>query len=167
MGNILLMSSPGKPLFDVGTGPEPPIRAFRLVLLLAQRLRYLMDERLRPDGLTTGQAALLTTVLALGRPSLTEAAAVLGSTHQNVAQLVAALTRKGLLRIDPDPADRRRRRLVATEANEEYWRNRDDDDHAAVADWFGALSEAELAVLCELAERLLADLTSRVPPADA
>jgi DNA-binding MarR family transcriptional regulator len=158
------MSSPGKPLFEVGaagTDLTPPVRAFRLVLQLAQRLRYLMDERLRPDGLTTQQAALLTVVVALGRPTLTEAAAVLGSTHQNVAQVVAALTRKGLLRIEPDPADRRRRRLVATEANEEYWRNRDDADHAAVADWFGVLSEAEIAVLSGLAERLLADLAPR------
>ena len=164
------MSSSGKPLFDVGAGTtdlEPPVRAFRLMLLLAQRLRYLMDERLRPDGITTQQAALLTAVLALGRPTLTEAAAVLGSTHQNVAQLVAALTRKGLLRVEPDPADRRRRRLVATEANEEYWRNRDDGDHAAVADWFAALRGDEIVVLCNLTERLLADLDPRVPPAPA
>jgi DNA-binding MarR family transcriptional regulator len=160
------MSSSGKPLFDVGadsTDLEPPVRAFRLVLLLGQRMRYLMDERLRPDGLTTQQAALLTAVLALGRPTLTEAAAALGSTHQNVAQLVAALTRKDLLRVESDPADRRRRRLVATEANGEYWRNRDDGDHAAVADWFGALRPAEIVTLCELAERVLADLAARRP----
>jgi DNA-binding MarR family transcriptional regulator len=142
---------------------EPPVRAFRLVLLLGQRLRYLMDERLRPDGLTTQQAALLTAVLALGRPTLTEAATVLGSTHQNVAQLVAALSRKRLLRVEPDPADRRRRRLVATEANEHYWRDRNDGDHTAVADWFGALSTAEIGTLCGLAERVLADLATRPP----
>ncbi|GIG91878.1 MarR family winged helix-turn-helix transcriptional regulator [Plantactinospora endophytica] len=159
------MSSSGKPLFETGAtgaGLEPPVRAFRLVLLLAQRLRYLMDERLRPDGLTTQQAALLTVVLALGAPALSEAAAALGSTHQNVAQLVTALTRKGLLRVEPDPADRRRRRLVATEANTEYWRDRDDADHAAVADWFGALREDEIRVLCGLVERLLTDLAPRV-----
>ncbi|MBF9132423.1 MarR family transcriptional regulator [Plantactinospora sp. S1510] len=160
------MSSSGKPLFDGGADSadlEPPVRAFRLVLLLGQRMRYLMDERLRPDGLTTQQAALLTAVLALGRPTLTEAAAALGSTHQNVAQLVAALTRKGLLRVESDPADRRRRRLVGTEANAEYWRNRDDDDHSAVADWFAALRPAEIVLLCELAERVLADLADRRP----
>ncbi|MFC6022443.1 MarR family winged helix-turn-helix transcriptional regulator [Plantactinospora solaniradicis] len=164
------MSPSGKPLFDVGADSadlEPQVRAFRLVLLLGQRLRYLMDERLRPDGLTTQQAALLTAVLALGRPSLTEAAAVLGSTHQNVAQLVAALTRKGLLQVEADPADRRRRRLVATEANGEYWRNRNDGDHAAVADWFSALRPAEIVTLCELAERVLADLADRRPASPA
>src|SRR6266508_3990415 len=58
-GNILHMSS-----------APPPVRAFRTVLLLAQTLRYLMDDRLRADGLTTQQAALLTVVAGLGRPSL-------------------------------------------------------------------------------------------------
>lgn len=74
-----------------------------------------MDDRLRADGLTTQQAALLTAVRSLGTPALTEAAAALGTTHQNTAQLVAALERKGMLRTEPDPADKRRR-LVPTEA---------------------------------------------------
>ena len=49
-----------KPLFNVGADSKlaPPILAFRALLLVAQRLRYLMDERLRAAGLTTQQAAL-------------------------------------------------------------------------------------------------------------
>ena len=137
-----------------GLGPGSPItpsvRAFRAVLLLAQRLRYLMDERLRPDGLTTQQAALLTAVIALDSPTMGAAAAALGTTHQNTAQLVAALERKGLLAVEPDPGDRRRKRLVATDANAEYWRSRDADDEAAVASWFEALSPAELETLGNL-----------------
>ncbi|HET6729676.1 MAG TPA: MarR family winged helix-turn-helix transcriptional regulator [Jiangellaceae bacterium] len=146
--------------FGIGTGSELalPVRAFRTVLVLAQRLRYLMDERMRADGLTTQQAALLTVVIALGRPSLTEAAAALGTTHQNVAQLVSALERKDFLRVEPDPADRRRRLLVTTEANDTYWRSRDESDLDAVREWFSALSTAEIATLCELADRLLAHL---------
>ncbi|GII31852.1 MarR family winged helix-turn-helix transcriptional regulator [Planotetraspora mira] len=138
--------------------PEPHVHAFRGVLALAQRLRYLMDDRLRGDGLTTQQAALLTVVDALGEPSLKEAAAVLGSTHQNVAQLVASLERKGMLQIATDPADRRRRRLVTTAANTEYWRERNIGDHAAVATWFSGLSSDELETLCGLLDRVLADV---------
>jgi DNA-binding MarR family transcriptional regulator len=154
------VTSQGKPLFSIGpdSALEPSVRAFRTVLLLAQRLRYLMDDRLRADGMTTQQAALLTAVLDLGQPSLTEAAAALGSTHQNVAQLVAALERKGMLRVEPDPADGRRRRLVTTAANAEYWQRRDDADHAAVARWFAVLSDEEIVTLCTLADRVLAGL---------
>lgn len=133
----------------------PAVRAFRAVLLLAQRLRYRMDERLRPDGLTTQQAALLTVVIALGSPPLGAAAAALGTTHQNAAQLVAALERKGLLAVEADPADRRRKRLVATDANGRYWRERDAGDEAAVASWFGALSAAELSTLGNLLLKVL------------
>ncbi|MEP7023419.1 MAG: MarR family winged helix-turn-helix transcriptional regulator [Actinomycetota bacterium] len=159
------MSPQGKLLF--GTGPdsdlEPPVRAFRILLLLAQRLRYLMDDRLRPDGMTTQQAALLTVVTALGRPSLTEAAAALGSTHQNAAQLVTALERKKLLATGPDPADRRRRLLWVTGASGEYWRQRGDGDQAAVAGWFAALSASEIELLCSLAGRLLDQLEPSGP----
>jgi DNA-binding MarR family transcriptional regulator len=112
-----------------------------------------MDQRLRADGLTTQQAALLTVVTALGRPSLGEAADAMGTTHQNAAQLVAALTRKEFLRVEPDPADRRRR-LIATETNDQYWRGRDAADHNAVADWFSTLTDSELQTLTTLAERL-------------
>lgn len=146
----------------VGIGPgstlEPSIRAFRTTLTLAQKLRYVMDERLREDGLTTQQAALITVVTALGKPSLAEAAAALGSTHQNVAQIVAALVRKELLEVEADPADKRRKLLSATNRNEAYWKQRDEGDFAAIADWFGELTPAELATFCELSDRVIARL---------
>jgi DNA-binding MarR family transcriptional regulator len=135
----------------------PAVRAFRAVLLLAQRLRYRMDDRLRPDGLTTQQAALLTVVIGLDSPPLGAAAAALGTTHQNAAQLVAALERKGLLAVEPDLGDRRRKRLVATEANGRYWRERDADDEAAVASWFGALTPVELETLGRLLLKALGE----------
>lgn len=138
--------------------PVPAVQAFRTVLMLAQRLRYLMDDRLREDGLTTQQAALVTAVAALGRPSLKEAAAVLSTTHQNIAQLAAALERKGMLRSVPDPGDGRRRLLETTELNEDYWRRRNEADHAAVEEWFGTLSLDEQVTLCALTSRVLGGL---------
>jgi DNA-binding MarR family transcriptional regulator len=137
---------------------EPPVRAFRTVLALAQRLRYQMDDRLRADGLTTQQAALLTVVIAMGQPSATEAADALGSTHQNVAQLVAALQRKGFLDVRADPNDRRRKLLTATPASDAYWTARDQGDIAALTSWFAVLSPSEVDTLCALADRVLEGL---------
>jgi DNA-binding MarR family transcriptional regulator len=167
IGNILRMEPRDKTVFDLfdldpqSAQPlEPAVRAFRLALLLGQRLRHLMDERLRVDGLTTQQAALITAVTTLGDPSLTKAASCLGTTHQNAAQLVSALERKGFLRVEPDPADRRRKRLIATETNDEYWRGRDPGDHAAVAKWFSALDPDELDTFVRLTVRVLDTITA-------
>lgn len=162
IGNILPMSPRNKTeeVFGIGAGSglAPSVRAFRTTLTLAQKLRNAMDERLRVDGLTTQQAALITAVVALGKPSLAEAAAALGSTHQNVAQIVAALVRKELLQVEADPADRRRKLLSATGRSTTYWRERDAGDLAAVADWFGGLSPDELETFCELSDRVIARL---------
>ncbi len=157
------MSSPKSKTLDLlGIGPgselDPPVRAFRTTLALAQKLRYAMDQRLREDGLTTQQAALITVVKAAGTPSMAEAAAALGSTHQNVAQIVAVLVRKELLEVVPDPADKRRKLLAATSTSAAYWRDRDESDFAAVADWFGDLSAAEIETFCALADRVLGRL---------
>ncbi|MFG1621466.1 MarR family winged helix-turn-helix transcriptional regulator [Kribbella sp. NPDC049227] len=153
------MSSRSK-MFGLGAESElaPSVRAFRTTLMLAQKLRHEMDVRLREDGLTTQQAALITAVQAMGKPSLAEAAAALGSTHQNVAQIVAALQRKELLQVEPDPADRRRKLLSATNHSADYWRERDAGDFAAVADWFADLSPDELETFCELSDRVIARL---------
>ncbi|WP_084219245.1 MarR family winged helix-turn-helix transcriptional regulator [Spirillospora albida] len=131
------------------------VEAFRALLGLALRLRNQMDERLRPDGLTTQQAALLTAVERLDGPSVTQAAAFLGTSHQNVAQLVTSLERKGMLAVHPDPADGRRRVLRATTVNADYWQARNPADHAAVAEWFSALSDDELRAFRDMTVRLL------------
>lgn len=153
-----------KAAFGLAPDLDPSARAFRILLLTGQRLHSLMDERLRPDGLTTQQAALLTVVKAMDSPSVTEAARALGTTHQNAAQLVASLTRKNFLRTEPDPADRRRRVLIATETSDAYWRDRDPADFDALADWFSPLTPAELQTLTTLAERLLLSLSAPPSP---
>ena len=130
------------------------VRTFRLIVVLAQRLRTLMDQRLRADGLTTQQAALTTIIDAIGEPTLSQAAAALGTTHQNARQLAAALQRKGMLVIEPDPADGRVKKLRTTGRSREYWQQRSMDDQRYVLEWFAALSAPEARTLFELLLRL-------------
>src|SRR5688572_8817506 len=77
------------------------VRCFRLIALVAQRLRYRLDRHLREDGLTTQQGFLLTVVRNRGRPTLGEVAKAMATTHQNAKQVAAALERKGMLTIVP------------------------------------------------------------------
>jgi DNA-binding MarR family transcriptional regulator len=137
------------------------VRSFRLILFLAQRLHRLLDERLREEGLTTRQGFLLTIVRSLGRPTLGEVAKAMSTTHQNAKQIALALERKGMLSIVPDKSDGRARRLVATAAGKDGWRDRNADDFAAIGSWFGALSADEQATLATLLSRLAKGLLDR------
>ena len=150
-------------LFDLGatSGLPDGVRAFRLVLAAAQQLRTRMDARLRADDLTTQQAAVLTAVSALQDPSISDVAAAIGSTRQNVTQLVNALVRKEMLRVDADPADSRRRVLSTTRLSDDYWEHRNADDFAAVAGWFGMLDAEELRGRCDVLERVVGQPVSR------
>src|SRR6476659_8710536 len=136
---------PAVTLFDLGpwSGLPDAVRAFRLVLAAGQLLRTQMDARLRPDDLTTQQAVVLTAVSAL------DVAAASGITRQNVTQLVTALERKGMLRVDDDPTDNRRRVLTTTRLSDDYWERRNTGDYEALSEWFGMLDGNELHGLCD------------------
>jgi DNA-binding MarR family transcriptional regulator len=130
------------------------VRTFRLVVLVAQELRTLMDQQLRGDGLTTQQAALITVVDTLGTPSLSQAAAALGCTHQNVRQLADALVRKGFVQLSTDEKDARVRRLRTTAKSHGYWQERSAADQDRVLTWFADLTPDEARTLFELLAKL-------------
>ncbi len=138
----------------LGESGATRVRTFRLIVVVSQAMRTMMDELLRADGLTTQQAALISVAEALSGPSLSQAAGALGTTRQNVKQVARALERKGFLRVEQDEADARVRRLVVTDKSRAYWRRRSADDQRAVVDWFAALSDAEAATLFDLLSKL-------------
>jgi DNA-binding MarR family transcriptional regulator len=142
-------------------GPERAtrVRTFRLILNLAQRMRTSMDKRLRADGLTTQQAALISIVDSLGTPSLSDVSRWLGTTHQNARQIADALERKGFVRITADAEDARVRRLRTTERSRTYWRRRSATDQEHVVDWFAGLSSAEVTTLFDLLYRITQNLS--------
>jgi DNA-binding MarR family transcriptional regulator len=126
------------------------VRTFRLIVVVAQELRTLMDQLLRADSLTTQQAAMITVVDLLGTPSLSQAAAAFGTTHQNARQLADALERKGFVQISADEADARVRRLSTTAKSDGYWRNRSAADQQQVLEWFDELTPAQARTLFDL-----------------
>jgi DNA-binding MarR family transcriptional regulator len=95
---------------------------------------------------------------ATEQPTLTQCAALLGMTHQNLKQIVLALERKQLVAMTVDAADARVRRLHLTARHRQLWKRRDPDDHSEVARWTSALSDAEVLALVALLDRLHADL---------
>jgi MarR family transcriptional regulator, transcriptional regulator for hemolysin len=149
----------------LGSDGAVRVRTFRLIILLAQQLRTLMDQLLRPDGLTTQQAALITAIDVLGMPSLSQTAAALGTTHQNARQLADALQRKGFLNVAADPSDARVRRLSTTGRNRDYWRRRSAADQQQVIGWFADLSGEEAQILFDLLSRVERRARAALSPA--
>lgn len=138
-------------------GPSDSVNVFRLLIVLGLRLRALMDRRLSDIGLTTQQAAVLTIIeLAETPPRQREIADALGSSHQNVRQLLDALEGKGLIRELPDEDDGRACRLVTTPAVARLFASRNESDEAAIRRWMKGVKTRELGSLL-MSLRALAD----------
>jgi DNA-binding MarR family transcriptional regulator len=138
----------------LGADGATRVRTFRMIVVLSQQLRTLMDQLLREEGLTTQQAALITIIDTIGRPSLSQAAAMFGTTHQNTKQIARALERKGLIRIVPDEHDGRVRRLLTTESSRAIWERRSGSDQQRVLEWFSVLGADDARTLFSLLLRL-------------
>jgi DNA-binding MarR family transcriptional regulator len=80
----------------------------------ARALARRFDDALRPLALTNGQFSL---IMSLNRPEPPGMASVAGLLAMDRTTLTAALKplrRRGLVKVSPDPADRRGRRLALT-----------------------------------------------------
>ena len=82
----------------------------------ARALARRFDEALRPVGLKSGQFSLLISLNRPEPPSIGSVAALLAMDRTTLTANLKPLERRGLLRIIPDPKDRRTRRLVLSEA---------------------------------------------------
>lgn len=145
--------------------PDPRPELYWGLFVLVQHLSRRMDERLVRVGLTSSQWLLLAVLqqfFPTSSPTLTEAAARYGTSRQNVKEIALGLQRRGWLRIEPDPIDRRATRLVLTEkiavfATPELVSEGAEFLHAA----FAGISERELtrmrAFTLDLLARLDAD----------
>ncbi len=159
-------ASPGTP----GELPpqQPREELFGRVFVLFQQLTRRVDEVLAPLGLTSRQWLLLG-VLAHGfpgvSPTLSEAAAVFGTSRQNVKQIAGQLAVRGYLTLDADPADARATRLALTERVAVF--DEPDavaDQQAVLDDLFACFSADEVATLAALVGRWVEHLHTQDGP---
>lgn len=151
--------------------PDARPIAFATVFVLAHHLDRLGDLVLASVGLTTKQWLLLAVVargLSGGHPSLTEAAALYGSSRQNVKAIARGLEERGYLRLVPDPGDRRTVRLQVTAAADVFagpaWAAR---EAAFFTFAFAGLGPGEVEALAALLGRWLAAVAPAPGPSTA
>lgn len=81
----------------------------------ARRLSRHFDEAMRPVGITSGQFSLLNGLNRPEPPTIGAVANLLAMDRSTVTANLKPLERQGLVRIEPDPEDRRGRRIALTE----------------------------------------------------
>ncbi len=84
----------------------------RAARVLARRY----DEALRPVGLTNQQFSLLMSLNRAEPPSIGQVAPMLAMDRTTLTASLKPLERRGLVKVEPDPADGRSRRLRLTDA---------------------------------------------------
>lgn len=110
------------------------------------------DNALRPLGLTNGQFSLL---MALNRPvppRMKDVAPRLAMDRTTLTATLKPLERRGLVRVEPDEADRRSRRLHITDAGRDalvqalpVWRSTHAEVDALLAE--GGMDELRASLL--------------------
>jgi DNA-binding MarR family transcriptional regulator len=80
----------------------------------ARALARRFDEALRPFGLTNGQFSLLMSLNRPEPPGMASVATLLAMDRTTLTAALKLLERRGLVKVSPDPSDRRSRRLKLT-----------------------------------------------------
>jgi DNA-binding MarR family transcriptional regulator len=80
----------------------------------ARSLARRFDDALRPFGLTNGQFSLLMSLNRPEPPSMAPVASLLAMDRTTLTAALKPLERRGLVKISPDPSDRRSRILILT-----------------------------------------------------
>ena len=78
-------------------------------------------------------------------PTLKELSEILGSSHQNVKQILTKLEKKGFVEFLPDVVDKRKRRIVLTDQCREFCDKNDDMSREIMQRLFDGVSEEEIA----------------------
>ena len=109
-------------------GDMPP-QAFLLGLLSAFDNRYQAVADAYLKEITWKQFfAIICINLCKEPPTLNELSDVMGSSHQNVKQILLKLEKKGFVATIPDENDRRKQRIYVTDACRDFMERNDNND---------------------------------------
>ena len=82
-------------------------------------------------------------------PTLRELSDILGSSHQNVKQILLKLEKKDFIRFETDPADKRKQRIVLTDRCREFCEKNDAPSQTIINRIFEGIEENKLITTIE------------------
>jgi len=80
------------------------------------------------------------------KPTVKELAEIMGSSHQNVKQILLKLEKKGFVHISVDESDKRKQRIELTDYCREFCENNDEMAMNIMKKMFSGVSEEQLQV---------------------
>lgn len=82
-------------------------------------------------------------------PTIKQLAEVMGSSHQNVKQILNKLEQKGYVRISSDEADKRKQRVYLTEKTMKFCETHDEESKVIVHKIFEGIQEEEIQIVIQ------------------
>lgn len=79
-------------------------------------------------------------------PTLKELSKVMGSSHQNVKQILIKLQKNGFLYLQPDEKDKRKQRIFLTEKTGQFCMSHDEESQRVIGQIFQEIDEKDLEV---------------------
>lgn len=129
--------------------------AYLLGVLSAFNNRYQAVANKGLDGVTWKQFfAMICIDLFKEAPMITELAAVMQSSHQNVKQILLKLQEKGYVRLIEDQEDRRRQRVEFTEKKQELLEKNADESLKFIHALYQGITEEELVTTIHTLEKM-------------
>ena len=90
--------------------------------------------------------AIICINLCKDNPTVKELAEIMGSSHQNVKQILLKLEKKGFVRITIDERDKRKQRIELTDYCKEFCKKNDEMTMSIMRKMFRGISEEQLQV---------------------
>ena len=127
------------------TGMES--RPFRLGLLSAFDNRYQACADKFFEEITRKQFfAIISINLCSGNPTINDLADVMGTSHQNVKQILLKLEKVGFVEMIRDEQDKRKQRIVLTKKCMEFCASHEEGSNQTIAKIFEGIAESDILV---------------------
>lgn len=129
---------------NIEFGDMPP-QAFLLGLLSAFDNRYQACGEKFFEEITWKQFfAIICINLCKEKPTINELSEVMGSSHQNVKQILLKLQRKGFVKMLVDDSDKRKQRIELTQECIDFCQKNDEASKVIISKIFEGIDEMSL-----------------------
>ena len=125
------------------TGIESPYFLIGLISAFENRFQAMADKTM--EEISWKQFfAVICIGMCKEKPTLNELAEIMGSSHQNVKQILIKLEKKGFVRIVADEKDKRKQRIELTEYCEKFCNKNDEASISIMNKMFEGISPEQI-----------------------